>query len=140
MNALLHIGNQLCSSLCNLFRLSSSRTGWGRYYIFEDAKAFGESASQYAEHIDNLKATSSIQCNPFDSNPRSTLGWPSRCLVPCVQYGFLDEPYFNYAITTELLGLAHRPLCPCMNSTVYEVEREYEGDKGAFMSESWQHL
>lgn len=110
-----------------------------RYFVFQDSGAFTPSATLYAAHMDDLQSgPAQVQCNPHDSGSLNSTGWPTRCLIPCVQYGFLDEPVFDYDLLSigRLAAANHRPLCPCMNGTVYEVEREYTGATGLFMSES----
>lgn len=102
--------------------------------MFQEAGSFSPSALTYAAYIDSLVVDKGVQCNPHQ-DPRPSTGWPARCLLPCVQYAVLDEPYFNGTITTDILGLTHRPLCPCTNSSVYLTDREYNGSTGAHMSE-----
>eukprot|EP00967_Tisochrysis_lutea_P112591 scaffold178044_cov21-Tisochrysis_lutea.AAC.2 len=125
----------MCERQCEPYTPPGAITGtFAGYFIFEDAGFFAPSALTYAQHVDDLISENGVQCNPYN-NPRDNTGWPSRCLVPCVQYGLLDEPHFNYTLTTEYLTIPHRPLCPCFNGSVYQMDREYEGSKGAFMSE-----
>jgi len=106
------------------------------FYIFEHAAPFSPSSETYSSHIESLVNGAGVECNSYN-DPRAATGWHARCLLPCVQYGLFDEPYFNHSLTVDMdeeVNLA-RPLCPCFNGTVYQIDREYEGAKGAFMSE-----
>ncbi len=69
-------------------------------------------ANQYDLFISGLQygAPWLLNCNG-NNDPSTTTAWPQRCLLPCVQYGVYDEPYYS----TPVLPTYSSPkaLCPC---------------------------
>lgn len=75
--------------------------------------------------------SSGYGCN--NNNNPIVWGWPMRCQLPCVQYGMMDELYFD-------IDPGQRAVCPCYNGTVYQMKRLYNStlmSKYFRLSESW---
>ncbi len=96
------------------------------YDPFEDAGTGSNSSIVMSAYISSRPG---ISCNPNNPSQLASYTHPPRCVIPCVQYGPLDEPYFHPA-SLPLTQLFHA-MCPCTNASVYSIP----ADNSPLMSE-----
>lgn len=109
----------------------------GAYYTTFQSSGDSPVAHQWAGHVAQINTTvpGGLNCNPFNiPSLDATIGnltnvWPQRCLLPCVQYGLFDEPYFtsvnDIIESADYISDTTSEPCPCVNSTVYTIVRDY---------------
>jgi hypothetical protein len=109
--------------------------GTEAYYVWADAGAANvysgpiswnwtspTSVQLYTAAINSISSSVSLSCNPYN-DPQTSTGWRARCMLPCIQYGLWDEPYFNAA--TLPVSSFSVSLCPCQQYQKYGLTRDY---------------